>query len=516
MSKLDDEILQRLGPAPEAPADARFLGWDFNHSARQEYNTKRRIYEDAAKRIADRYVDQDMSPYRDMTLGQLGTLSGIPPGEIAEKNQYRSVEAPSSVPSYKYMEPVNEPLTVRQQMYGPPRTYFEQGPGAPITDPYYKDTPHLAAAMQEQGKGQIEGPRPSRTYTEEMPTGEVQEPSTGPSLRQGNRFADLVGTPFSASPGQGSGLMGQMPSLSDPRSQSAPMQTSSGGGFQASQGQPLSHSEVDPEAKLSLGQQQLAGAYVKREGTWPRNYGSMGTSGSNTLLTKIRERRLAYEALGKTPEEAETLARLDVTGGQEEDILAKRENLTARTGASEATADLRRGQTGMLDKNYRLALRRQQALENYRNQSLSLRRSMEERMQGAQDSKDWVAVERLNEQRYWHDQLMQWAGMVDKSGDMTDEESEALKKGLGIIQGLEQRPITPDEESWFRKFFGMEQRPRYKYTPREPVKAPSGGAKPMTRTQKKASESTSTSKSGVLSPEEQEELKSLRKELGKP
>jgi hypothetical protein len=155
--------------------------------------------------------------------------------------------------------------------------------------------------------------------------------------------------------------------------------------------------------------------------------------------------------------------------------------------------------------------RHNRMMEALRKQQLDISRKAQERMQQAQDQKDWVAVERLNEQRYWHDQLMLAFGAVDKADLFPDEQQDAFAKGMGIIDQLGERPISDEEKSWFRGQFGIAERPRYSYTPRKPL--PSGAPNTMQRKPKAPAGSTKPTGAGdggnvptVNSPEEYDKL----------
>ena len=120
-------------------------------------------------------------------------------------------------------------------------------------------------------------------------------------------------------------------------------------------------------------------------------------------------------------------------------------------------------------------------MNGFRDRSLSLRRDAEARMQGSMDNKDWLGVERINEQRYWHDEIMKYMTAVDKA-DIHDEGIQgAAQKAMDIVQRMGERPANPEEMGFLESLFGA--RPRYQYQGRKPLTAPpkKGTAGPMSR-----------------------------------
>jgi hypothetical protein len=270
------------------------------------------------------------------------------------------------------------------------------------------------------------------------------------------------------------------------------------GGFVSRPGAPqdITSRSVNPDAPANLWQQGIGASLIKREAVWPRNYGASGSSGANTFNAKVAATAHGYRQLHPevSEEEALALAQVSVATGEPMPQTLKAGNLKARTGASDSRAGLDDERRDNIKPHQAEIERHNKMMESLRKQQLEISRKAQERMQHAQDNKDWVAVERLNEQRYWHDQLMLAFGAIDKPDMFSDEQQKAFSDAMGIVERLGERPITDDEKSWFRSQFGIAERPRYKYEPRKPL--PSGAPNTMQR-KPKAGDSTKPTDAGA-------------------
>lgn len=524
MASYEERLQEHLGPRPRRPANLNLFGFEFGAEGMEDYRSKRDAYNQAAHKLVETWATQDASPTKGMSLGQVSELSGFSPQQLADPAQYRdrAVTEPSQVPSFRYVQTMSDtPLVSRQQLEGPPKPVTEEqyGPGQATLRPGMESRfeerirqqnsfqkglgrpdPDKAESLYPTADLMQEGPRPSTTRYEQQPTELVSEPSTGPSIRPGtgmNRFASLVGTPFAAgaasSPQPMSGMPGSQPlSLDDPRgSMSGSVRTpeiGAAGRFDQVPSQPINYSvrEVDTGAPASLWQQGIAASNIKREAVWPRNYGYSGSGGANTLAAKAQMNFDGYMAMHPEADPVQVMgwAKLAAATGEPMPDTKKATNLDARTRASQSRGALDDVRADEAPQRRKEIERHNKMMEQLRRQQLDLQKSHQERMQKAQDNKDWVAVERLNEQRYWHDQLMLAFGAIDKPDMFTDEQQEAFAQGMGIIGQLGDRPATETELGFLEKLTGN-QRPRYKYEPRKPL--PSGAPNSMQRQPKKES-----------------------------
>jgi hypothetical protein len=366
-------------------------------------------------------LGQQTNPLRDTTLGQLSELTNTPADELASKNQYRTTQ-------------YSEPSAV------PSYRFMPTLPG----EPQMGMTPGLTGRDRE-------------AYMSTLSPAEMDNRMDLPSYRA-----------HMPQPTELAGPSEPIPSLR--------------GRFEAQSGPPTQYSktEVNRDAPSNLYQQSLGMSSLEREKKWPRMYGT----GAATFQAKVQARAQGLIAAGMDPDSALHAAQLEMTGGTVEDKSAARENLRQRTDTGEARSRNLDAQTGMMPRRQGEIERHNQAMEGLKSQLLGMTAGWHEKMQAAQDNKDWIAIARLNESRYWHDQMMGVFGAVDKADIMDDEQKSAMKQGLGIVQQLEQRDPTPDELTLLESVFG--QRPRYKYQGRKPLEGPTsqnGVAPPMARPQ---------------------------------
>lgn len=370
-------------------------------------------------------LQQRMNPARDTTLGEVSNISGHPIDQLATRAQYSDSPEPSSVP-------------------------------------HYRSVPTMTNSPEVQGPYDIS--QPADVDSREQPI-EQRYPAQGEQQTQA--FPQVRQRPGNF----------QLPSLpgSQPEGFSKSVNT-----LEPEQGPPINVSRIDREAPATRMQQMLATSSLQRESQWPRNYGG---GGEKTLNSKILNRTQAYMDLGWGEDDAKRQAQFEATGGTPEELGAKQENLKSRTNTSNARGRNLENDTNLDNQKFAQRQAQDRFMNDYRDRSLALRGRSEERMQGAVDSKDWATVERLNEQRYWHDETLKFLAATGKGGLHSDDEREAARQAMDIVGRMEQRPPTPDEQGFLEKLMGP--RPRYKYNPRPPVQAPQhpqkGTAAPMDR-----------------------------------
>jgi len=219
--------------------------------------------------------------------------------------------------------------------------------------------------------------------------------------------------------------------------------------------------DINPQAPSTRLQQLEGMSRLEQLTKWPRSLGA-GGSGANTLAAKIQ----ALVDSGLSEDQARQYA---VLGGMAEDKTA---NLQARTGTSTARAENLQAGTALMPRRQHEIERHNLIMEDFRRNSLRQTDDWRRNMQGAQDNKDWIAVQRLNEQRDWHDALKGLMLAVDKNDILSDDQSQAYSQAQSIIGQLDQRDPSPQELTFLESIFG--KRPRYEYKPRPKVELPTG------------------------------------------
>lgn len=510
MARLDDEIESLIGPMPTRAAMAM-------PAARQDEYARLKNWEAKRDAVMSQIVPQMLNPARGMNLGQLSNISGIPAEDIASPDQYRTVNSPSEVPSYRYVPTMAEEPQLREvEAYGPgrPQTGIVQRqvgvPANPQLVPPTFDIDKIQRpdnfrqrndAMNQAIMTMSPQELHEGAFTDMLDAGKFYSRQANPPLpnEDDNRvpatvsvFGDVEGprptnlvneprryavTPQVRLPGapesrldfglgdQARGLREQQPV----------------GTFQEAPRPQVSTRELDRNAPTDLPQQLLAQAVIKRESTWPRNYGSQGQAGTNTFNAKVRARAEGLMASDPTltAQEAMSRAQLELTGGTTEQIDDKTANLRTRTDTSASRGRNLDAQTDMLPRRQAEVERHNRVMESLRRDSLSFQDRWHEQAQQALSNKDEVAWARLNEQRYWHDQMMAWAAGVDKSGVLTEEQEAAGRQGLDVVRRMETREPTPDELGFLERLTGK-TRPRYTLQPRPEIR-PQGQPPSMQR-----------------------------------
>lgn len=270
--------------------------------------------------------------------------------------------------------------------------------------------------------------------------------------------------------------------------------------LQEEEGAPQRITRIDTDAPADRFQQMLATSSLERETKWPRG---MGGGGAGTLQAKIQ----ALVQSGIPEDEARQYAVLGSTAGD------KTENIKARTRASGSRADNLDMNTDLSPQKFEEQQRQNSWAHDYKNRQLNL---MQERhREGAErgQQSNELGWARLNNRRWYEDNLLAIYGDVNKAGRFAPEESDALHRGMGFLQTMKERDLTPDEETMWggvKKFLHIAEPPHYTWQPRPPLTPPTKGtAAPMSRGSAKPGTSQGSQQSSPVQIKDEAEYNKL-------
>ena len=228
------------------------------------------------------------------------------------------------------------------------------------------------------------------------------------------------------------------------------------------------YTTVDGNQPSTLSQQMVGQQAMERLGRWPT-----GMAGVRNFNNKAGQRALAMETLRTDPNNPMALSIMQMTGGtdNERDSLVN----SRQAGTDRSRANVDQGQD-RLDETRRMndwRMRHGDAQD-----ALAIRRFHDGAQRGqASNELGW---ERLNNTRWYQDNMLRIFGDVDKADRFSDEEQAAFHQGNQLLQKMEHQDLDPKEMTvWqgIKSRLGIKEPPAYQFTPRPRV-GPSTGKGP--------------------------------------
>lgn len=381
-------------------------------------------------------LDQDLNPYRNVSVGEVSRVTGVPLSDLAapEQRMVREVMEPSEVPSYRYIPTQRmEPLAAQTHGWA---GRLEPNPSA---DAFYRSM----------------GVEPPQRGLEPMDTSEQVLRDVRPQIRP--MFNEPVGRLEETTP----------PQISVRREM------------------------IDPNQPSTLAQQQLYGAGVELHTKWPRSI--TGSSTADKEAQRAIFQRLEGKRLSGIPLTAEEQA-MWRTAGAGSGVFSRDWDPTgtkARIGEeqvgnqSDRVSILEQQLQLQRDKEKRLA-DQDQWMRAFRQRQLDATKDWHRRVAEASTNKDILGLMRLNELRWWHDQISAW--MIAKGDVAGDAEKASALQMMDTLQRMDRGEI-PDDPGLLEQLgrtLGLSKSPTYPVQPRPPLTNERGVAPPMGKGEKPA------------------------------